>query len=1174
MMGSIVAGAVSMATTSVLSSAVGINDDDSTSSTSSSVDSLSKGILLNTAGTVDPIMVVYGRRKIGGTRVLTEASGASNEYLHIVIAHCEGPIDAIETVYLDDIATTDAKFAGLVTVETFLGHDDQVACQSLIDALPGKWTAAHRLCGVAYTYVRLKYDSNVFSSLPTITVDIRGRTVYDPRTGATAWSENPALCVRDYLINARYGRGNAASGIDDAMFIIAANDCELTFTAPDGTTHQRHTCNGVINTDMSSSANMVNLLSCCRGMLIFSARGYGLLVDKAQLPSDFEFNEDNIAGSWTFSPGGKRTRFNRVRGNWFNPLNSWQQDIIVADSTPFRAEDNGLMLEAQVELPFTTNSYESQVLTERHLRQSRFGMTATFRAFVAGMFCEVGDVVPITHSTPGWSAKSFRIVRISLLSSDEVEVEVAEYDDAVYSATPLTTPRRSMTTNLPDPSNIPAPINLVLAMSTQDQPNGSSVPRFTATWTAPLSMWVVGYDVAWREDDSPWDTTFVTETKFTLLATAVGRLYEVRVRAVGSLGKKSVWVSASGTQPVPTTLPAAPLAHAVGGLFCVRLTWTFGDTRQDIRATEIWFCSENDRGSATRLSSEPFPGREYTHPGLAPGAGGYYWLCVVDTWGNTSADSGALYAVASTDPSDLLTQLQGALGMPQLAAELAAPIAQIGGMATDIIQRALDIDALSERALFQRAVNSATVDVDPVTGKITSLATAAVTTDVEARLTQAEVDINAAEGSINNAVATLETVENDLSSAQSQIAQLANSIALGVSDVQISQIAGQVSGAITVDSAAASQALAETALRQAIGLDHATDKELATRARVAVAEFDLAAKSEELQAEAAARLALAAVVTGNAAALTVEQTARANADSAEATARQALAATVGNNTSAIQNEATARANADSSLAQQIGTVQASLSGSIASVQETASAAASAVEGVEAKWGVKTQAMQDGVLAQAGIELLSGTSGQSVIAFLSNKVLYYMPDGTNPRQVLIVGVVNGVTALGFDGSMVIDGSVAARSLVAKSITGDQIASKAIKANSGIIDELAVGTLQLAGNAVTVPVAAEAYGGFPTIAVVLDFPGYVQVTGGGNGLNGGGYGSMYLRIVHTTSGAAKGEMGISLNDGYSGSISTAAMFGPLDAGTHYFSLSGSVPFGVSWGWCYITALGAKK
>ena len=48
-----------------------------------------QGILINSQSNVDPIPVIYGRRRVGGTRVFIEVSGASNEYLHVVIVLSE-----------------------------------------------------------------------------------------------------------------------------------------------------------------------------------------------------------------------------------------------------------------------------------------------------------------------------------------------------------------------------------------------------------------------------------------------------------------------------------------------------------------------------------------------------------------------------------------------------------------------------------------------------------------------------------------------------------------------------------------------------------------------------------------------------------------------------------------------------------------------------------------------------------------------------------------------------------------------------------------------------------------------------------------------------------------------------------------------------------------------------
>jgi hypothetical protein len=274
LLGAVVGSVASIVVSSVLSNAMGLNDVQQQSASPST--QMARGILVNTASTVDPIQVIYGSRRVGGTRCLTEVSGAGNEYLNLVIAHCEGPVSAINTIYLDGVASTDAKFAGLVTIEKHLGALDQVASAALMAELPGVWTSAHRGCGIAYTWVKLKYDSDVFRSIPVITADIDGRLLLDVRTSTTAFSHNPALAVYDYLTNALYGRGIPAANIDTDSVIAAANVCDITYVDPNGVTRAQHTCNGVINTDQNSTENIRALLTSCGGSLLFSARGYGI----------------------------------------------------------------------------------------------------------------------------------------------------------------------------------------------------------------------------------------------------------------------------------------------------------------------------------------------------------------------------------------------------------------------------------------------------------------------------------------------------------------------------------------------------------------------------------------------------------------------------------------------------------------------------------------------------------------------------------------------------------------------------------------------------------------------------------------------------------------------------------------------------------------------------------
>jgi len=416
------------------------------------------GITVNKAANDAPIPVVYGLRRVGGTRVLLELTGGSNEYLHVVLALAEGEIESVENIYLTDVLSTDSKFSGKLNTYTHTGADDQAADANLVSAVTG-WTTDHKLSGTAYLYLRLKYDSNTYpGGIPQITADVKGVKVYDPRTSTKAWSDNPALCIRDYLTNTRYGRGIDSGLIDDDSFIAAANYCEGQVTIG-GVTKDRYTLNGVVDTSVGSMDVLKRMLTSCRGMLIFSAGKYKLLIDKPEVAA-FTFDEDNITGEWSISLGDKSTRFNRIRANFFNPDRDWQPDLAVVDSPALRTDDNGLLLEKTIDLPFTSDIDRAKMITTINLNQSRQSITCEFGATIDGLRCEVGDVVYIKHTTPGWDTlnsnqgKLFRIMRLTLQNNDEVRVLALEYDATAYDFGTIAASDAAPNTNLPDPYTV------------------------------------------------------------------------------------------------------------------------------------------------------------------------------------------------------------------------------------------------------------------------------------------------------------------------------------------------------------------------------------------------------------------------------------------------------------------------------------------------------------------------------------------------------------------------------------------------------------------------------------------------------------------------------------------------------------------------------------------------
>ena len=315
------------------------------------VGSGTQGAMTNKASSNDPIPIIYGERRIGATKVFVETSGTDNQYLYEILILGEGEIDSVTEVFVDDESLVGSKYESFVTYTIHTGSETQAADSALVSA-SSIWTTAHQLKGTAYAYVRLEYDQDTFTGgIPTINFVTKGVKVYDPRTTTTAWSDNPALCVRDYLTNTRYGRGLSSSEIDDTSFTSAANYCdELIDLTGGGSTVKRYTCNGLINTETGSINALKAILTSCRGFLVFTSGQYKLIMDKVESVG-FAFDETNVIGGWAVSMGSKKSRFNRINADFINKERDWRDDIAHSLSATYKTNDNNLKLEKSIKLP-------------------------------------------------------------------------------------------------------------------------------------------------------------------------------------------------------------------------------------------------------------------------------------------------------------------------------------------------------------------------------------------------------------------------------------------------------------------------------------------------------------------------------------------------------------------------------------------------------------------------------------------------------------------------------------------------------------------------------------------------------------------------------------------------------------------------------------------------------
>lgn len=209
----------------------------------SSFGSTAQGRLVSVKQAIMTRQVIYGTRRIAGNLIYAETTGTTNTFLHLVYAIAGHEIDSFvsfkineDNVTLDgDGFVQETKYKSgstkMVRIKYHTGADDQVADSDLVSESNNLWTDEHKLSGIAYFYVRLQFSNDVFpNGIPNITTIVRGKKVFDPRTSTTAYSSNSALCIRDYLVNGRFGLNSNSSEINDTSFTAGANSCEEDVT--------------------------------------------------------------------------------------------------------------------------------------------------------------------------------------------------------------------------------------------------------------------------------------------------------------------------------------------------------------------------------------------------------------------------------------------------------------------------------------------------------------------------------------------------------------------------------------------------------------------------------------------------------------------------------------------------------------------------------------------------------------------------------------------------------------------------------------------------------------------------------------------------------------------------------------------------------------------------------
>ena len=243
---------------------------------------LAKGqdIMANKVAAGGKIPVIYGTRRVGAQIVYMDTAQNRSKDLFVVYALCVGEVEQIlgNTIELDGNAITDkVRFrdgwylgsdkinsgAGSLCTSDQVGSGtsastqragqsgtdptkkyravfnlhhgaaSQTADPMLRASIGSQWTTAHRLDGIAYICASFEYDTKgMWKGVPQLTVQVKGRKVFDPRTNTTAYSDNAALCFLDFIRNNEYGKGIPDAKINMTTFSAAANLADTQLNVP------------------------------------------------------------------------------------------------------------------------------------------------------------------------------------------------------------------------------------------------------------------------------------------------------------------------------------------------------------------------------------------------------------------------------------------------------------------------------------------------------------------------------------------------------------------------------------------------------------------------------------------------------------------------------------------------------------------------------------------------------------------------------------------------------------------------------------------------------------------------------------------------------------------------------------------------------------------------------
>lgn len=424
----------------------------------------------------------YGTTLIAGNKIRFNEPDATD--LRMIVAHCLGSVEGITAWYANDVEWS--ELTGSHTKTEYKGTFTQTA-----DARFSDRACAYR--GRAYTAFTFAKNDQQIGYNPNITVVMQGLKCAPLAGGADVFTRNNAVIMYDWLLNVE---GYDAGDLDLNAFKSLEELCD---EVPSGGTGARYTFDynflqqRPINDDKKliwQSFNGRTVMSQGKIKPVWNssqiADGAGGLTAKTVVHA---FNEDNIVKDTLVWRQPERP--NLVRVHYLDATKNYKTSTVEEKDTEDIAL-NGVILHEE------RCNYVTSAEVARRRAKFKFDYfwhadyVVNLSAWTDASDIEVFDLVTVTHSQPGWTAKKFLVTQKGEDAHGRMKVVLSAYYSGVYSDAQLEE-QPSYESNLPNPYVAVPVTSVALAEGGFIAGDGSYIPYVTLTFTKPNnSFWLRG----------------------------------------------------------------------------------------------------------------------------------------------------------------------------------------------------------------------------------------------------------------------------------------------------------------------------------------------------------------------------------------------------------------------------------------------------------------------------------------------------------------------------------------------------------------------------------------------------------------------------------------------------------------------------------------------------------